>query len=168
VYICFDDRVKVENKVAMIEESLGINHFHWANFGSKAGWRVREKFISAISQLSFTFKLMLFTNPIHFASAFEVSLEHLIIEKKIDNIIIDGKKSRRYALQLKKVLRDKGISVKKIRTANDISSPGLRLADAVAGLYRSHTDRPTETTLRLYRMLENKKTVQLVGGQITR
>ena len=168
VYVCFDDREEVESKIMAVEKSLGIEYFHWANFGSKAGWRVKESFIAAISQLPFTFKLMLFNNPIHFSSAFEICLKHLIIEKKIWRIIIDGKKSRHYALQLKKVLRDKGISVKKLRTANDLSSPGLRLADSIAGLYRSHTDRPTETTTRLCRMLENKKTVQLVGGQITR
>ena len=36
----------------------------------------------------------------------------------------------------KKVLRDKGISVKKLKTANDESYPALRVADAIAGAIR--------------------------------
>lgn len=62
---------------------------------------------------------------------------------KITNIYIDGKKPKWYERKLKKVLRDKKISVKKIRTVRKAGAPaGLQLADALAGLVRYHFDNP--------------------------
>lgn len=168
VYICFEGAEQIENEILKIEGFLGIQKFHWSNFSSKSGWELREKFLKAISKLDFTFKVAIMKNPINMATALEYSLGYLIIEKKIRKIIIDGKKPRWYGQRLKKVLRDKGISVKKVRTLNDESSAGLRLADALAGFIRSHYDKPTERTIRLYKLFENKITAQLVGGQIAR
>ncbi len=83
-------------------------------------------------------------------------------------IILDGKKPKWYALRLKKVLRDRGISVKKIRTGNDESFPCLRLADAYAGLIRTYwDDKNNQKAKELYRLASNKITTQLVGGQDT-
>jgi hypothetical protein len=167
-YVCFEDVEQVENEISEIEESLGIKKFHWSNLSSKSGWEIREKFLKAVSKLNFTFKVAIMNNPIDMAVALEYSLEYLVIEKKIKKIIIDGKKPRWYSQRLKKVLRDKGIAVSKIRTLNDESSAGLRLADALAGFIRSHRDKPTERTTKLYKLLENKITAQLMGGQNAR
>ena len=83
-------------------------------------------------------------------------------------MIIDGKKPKWYSLRLKKVLRDRGISVKKIRTGNDKSFPCLRLADAYAGLIRAHWNDPNNKNAKeLYKLASNKITAQLVGGQDT-
>mgnify|MGYP001583730832 CR=1 FL=1 len=128
-YICFENAEQIEDEILRIEESLGIKKFHWSDFSSKSGWEIREKFLKAISKLDFTFKIAVMKNPINMATALEYSLGYLIIEKKIKKIIIDGKKPRWYSQRLKKVLRDKGISVRKIRTLNDESSAGLRLAE---------------------------------------
>lgn len=168
VYVCVEDIKNLENDIEKIEKDLGIVNFHWSDFGSKHGWKIRKEFLRKASRLNFTFKIAVVKNPIYFPSVFEYCLEYLIIEKKIKKIIIDGKKPEWYEKRLKKTLRDKGISVKKIRTLNDESSAGLRLVDALAGLIRSHYDKPTETVENLYKLFENKITAQLVGGQKTR
>ena len=95
-------------------------------------------------------------------------MKYLIIERKIKKIIIDGKKPKWYERKIKKVLRDRGVSVKKLRTLYDEASPGLRLSDALAGLTRAYYDKPTKTIEELYKLLENKITAQLVSGQRTR
>lgn len=57
VYLCLSNVGEIENKILSIEREIGIRHFHWADFGSKNGWRVREAFLSAVSKLNFTFKI---------------------------------------------------------------------------------------------------------------
>ena len=165
VYLCLSNAEEIENKILSIEREVGIRHFHWANFGSKNGWRVREAFLSAVSKLNFSFKIFSTDNPIKYSGVFEMVFNHLIVEHRINKIVIDGKKPKWYGHKLKKVLRDKNISVKKIRTMDDESSPGLRLADALAGLFRSNADNPTEKTKRLVALFKNKITAQLIGGQ---
>lgn len=86
--------------------------------------------------------------------------------EKFKAIYVDGKKPRWVELRLKKVLRDKGISVKKLRTFNDESSPGLRLADALAGVTRAYYDNPKGKAAPLWKKISHKITAQLVGGQV--
>jgi len=69
----------------------------------------------------------------------------------------------RYQNQFKKLLRDKGISVKKLRMIRDESSPSLRLADSCAGLIRSYTDNPSALKEKLYKQLSKKITLRLEG-----
>ena len=168
VYVCVKDTENLEKEIEKIERNLNITNFHWSDFGSKFGWQIRKEFLKRASKLNFTFKIAIIRNPVYFPATFKYCFEYLIIEKKIKKIVIDGKKPRWYEKQLKKTLRDKGVSVKKIKTLNDKSSAGLRLADALAGLARSHCDNSTETTEDLYKLFENKITAQLVGGQKTR
>ena len=69
-------------------------------------------------------------------------------------------------MRLKKILRDRGISVKKIRTGNDESFPCLRLADAYAGLVRTYwDDKNNKKAKELYELANKKITTQLVSGQ---
>lgn len=73
----------------------------------------------------------------------EAVFQHFITEKDIERVWIDGKQPKWYERRLKKVLRDKGISVKKLRTVrDDASQPGLQLADTLAGLSRYHFKNP--------------------------
>jgi hypothetical protein len=79
----------------------------------------------------------------------------MAIEKRISCIYIDGKKPKWYALKIKKVLRDKGVSSGKVRMVNDDQIACVRLADMVAGLSRSHFDKKNEKRLQgYYKMLE--------------
>lgn len=56
--------------------------------------------------------------------------------------MIDSRKPKWYSLKLKKVLRDKGISVKKVITVRkDESSPGIRVSDCLAGLFRNSSQK---------------------------
>jgi hypothetical protein len=168
VYLLLKNDNSVERQIIAIEKRCGIKYFHWSNFGSKRGWSKRTKFLKEVSELDFSFKLSIADNPIKFKQFFENSFQHLIIENKIRKIVIDGRKPKWYGQRLKKTLRDKNISVKKIRMADDESSPGLRLADAVAGLYRSHSENPTIKTMQLTEIFNKKITAQLVDGQITK
>ena len=90
--------------------------------------------------------------------------DSLLTEKKISKIVIDGKHPLWYQRRIKSGLRRKGITVKKLRMASDESAAGLRVADALAGLIRSHYDKPTELTASLFRLLQTKITA-LAGGQ---
>ncbi len=168
VYVEIRNVATLEKCVEKIEKKLGIEHFHWSDFGSRRGWGVRKKFFTALHKLNFTCKIALIANPTRISSALEYSLRHLVVEQRIAKIIIDGKKPQWYSHRLKKVLRDKGISVKKIQTARDESRAGLRLADAIAGLARSYHDNPSSIAKSLYRLIENKITAQFMSGQRTR
>jgi hypothetical protein len=168
VYLKIVNIKEAEELIVKIEKSLLIKPFHWSDYGSRSGWTKRSEFLMAISKIEFSFKLAIVNNPINYNAIFENIFQHLIIEHNIKKIVIDGKKSRRYENRLKKVLRDKNISVKKIKLLKDEASAGLRLADAIAGLFRSHADNPTPQTLSLIKLFEKKITVQLVDGQITR
>ena len=65
-----------------------------------------------------------------------------------------------YGRKLKKVLRDKGISVRKLRTVrNEKLHPGIQLADALAGLTRYHFDNPEKKDAKqwFHRLKKEKK-----------
>ncbi len=162
VYVSTEDREVFEQAVVAIERELNIKDFHWSDHS----WNVREKFIRKLAKLPFTAKIAIFNNPINTAEALEWSLLHLLTDKEADQIHIDGKKPRWVEHKFKKVLRDKGITVRHLRTDRHASSPGIRVADAIAGLSRAYYDRKTKNTERLWRIIRKKITAQLVGGQV--
>ncbi len=78
---------------------------------------------------------------------------------------MDGKKPRWYELSLKKALRDKGVSVRKLKTVNDKSQPGVQVADCLAGLVRRHYDNQNEENPKRWfdKLRKDKKlTMQLL------
>jgi len=93
--------------------------------------------------LAFDFfvKIAIAKNPVQVDQVLRRVLEHMIVERNIKQIIIDGKKSKRYERVIKKILRDKGISVKKLKTVRDTQYAGIRVADMVAGLSRLYADK---------------------------
>jgi hypothetical protein len=109
--------------------------------------------------------IAIFNNPISQTKALEWALQHLLIENNFRTIFIDGKKPRWVERRFKKVLRDKGITVKKLRTVRHDSSPCIRLADALAGLSRSYYDNPDGRAKPLWNKIQKQITTQLVGGQ---
>ena len=70
-----------------------------------------------------------------------------------------GHAANAYERRLKKVLRDKGISVRKLGTVrNEISQPGIQLADALAGLSRYHFENPNaEDVSKWFERLKKEK-----------
>jgi hypothetical protein len=129
-----------EKEMKRIEQDLGISSFHWAH----ERWLMKNKFMTAIFQLEFILKAAIFENPVHPQRMVEYIFQHLITEENIHKIYIDGKKPKWYEARLKKVLRDRGIAVKKLITVRSESEVGIQLADALAGLIRYHYDNPEE------------------------
>ena len=111
------------------------------------------------------FGVAIFKNPIKPEKMMEVVFQHLITEGNIRNIYLDGKKPKWYELGLKKALRDKGISVRKLKTVNDKSQPGMQVADCLAGLVRRHYDNQNEENSKKWfdKLKRDKKlTMQLL------
>lgn len=155
VYIEINNLEKTERQLEKVLEELKLEVFHWAD----QGWKVREKFFNKLININFTFKIAIFENPAATDLMIETVFQHLITEKVISNIFIDGKKPKWYENKLKKVLRDKAISVNKLRTVrNERSHVGLQLADALAGLVRYHFDNLSEKDAqRLFKKLKRDK-----------
>lgn len=162
VYVTCEDTEETARKIVEIEKRLGIKAFHWAEYN----WKMRTRFLEAVHALSFSVKVSLVRNPVDVPQWFEFSVAHLIIERNIRKVVVDGKKPRWEEKRLKKVLRDKGVAVKKVRMVNDESEPCLRVADAMAGLCRSYLDNPLgPTAKKLHVLYQNKITAQLMDGQ---
>lgn len=161
VYIEVDYAEEFNKKIKEIEEELRLNSFHW----SEERWDVREKFLTKIAKLDFNAKVAVFKNPVKPAKMLEVVFKHLITENNVRNIYLDGKKPKWYELSLKKALRDKGISVRKLKTVNDQSQPGVQVADCLAGLVRRHYDDQNEENPKKWfnKLKKDKKlTMQLL------
>ena len=157
-YISFENLDLVQKRIVEIEKEIGIHNFHW----SHSSWPVRNKFIEKVIKCDFSVKIALILNPFNLNEAYEYALKHLVVEKRISAIIIDGKKKKSYERRLKKVLRDKGISVKKLKSGNDESYPALRIADAIAGIVRYRNENPeNKNILNLYNLIKNKILITL-------
>lgn len=162
VYVEIPNLESFEEAIEKTEQKLGIKYFHWTD----EKWEKREKFIEQLLKLNFTFKVAILKNPIKLSKSLEEVLKHLVIEENIRKIILDGKKPKWYNQRLKKLLRDKGVSVKKIVTVRkDESSPGIRVADCLAGLVRTYYDNPDSLASKLYNKLKkaNKVRFELTG-----
>ena len=139
VYLEIFDLTEFDRKFKRILKRLDLQEFHWAD----QGWKVKIKFIDEILDLNFIFKVAIFSNPANPRKMLEIVLQHLITEKNIRIIIIDGKKSRTYEHDLKKAMRSKDISIKKLRTVrSETAYVGIQLADCLAGLMRYFEDNP--------------------------
>lgn len=152
-YIEADNYNFIEEQVKRIERELKIDCFHW----SESVWRVKQLFLDEILKLDFKVKLAVVKNPINPTTELERVLPHLIIEKNISHIYIDGKKPKRYERKIKHILRAKGLSVKKLKTVKDQQYAGIRLADAAAGLARWYFNKKNlENVTEYYKRLEKK------------
>ncbi len=152
--------VKIENDRALnfniekIEKELNISYFHWADFGSKAGWEIRKRFIMEAIRLPFKFKYAVIDNPVNPAKELHSSILKLLLEDNIEKIFIDGTQPKWYQNQIKKSLRDNGISVKQLKVVKAQNLPVLRLADALAGLIRHYYDTGNTLSVDLYNHLK--------------
>ncbi|MDP2586238.1 MAG: DUF3800 domain-containing protein [Candidatus Komeilibacteria bacterium] len=170
VFVSVEDKAALNKKIEEIERRLKIKPFHWADFGSRFGWKIRTEFIKSVSTLSFSFKYIIVENPIKPQAMLYYALNNLLKEEDIIKVVIDGQQPKWYADQIKSSLRKSGISVKKLIIANDKADPILRLADALAGLVRSYHDGVlgAENLYQLIKM-KNKITSHFkVGGQAHR
>jgi len=162
VYVKVEHFEALDKAILRAEKSLKIEPFHW----SKQIWKIRQAFLEAVMKENFEVKIFVFRNPFT-EEKMENALRHLLVEKHIKSIIIDGKKSRQYTMNLKKVLREAGIPIKKVRMGNDRAFPCLRLSDLFAGLTRAYVTNPDgQEAKKLYGLAKNKITIQLMDGQV--
>jgi hypothetical protein len=160
VYIKVENLENLDKAIIQEEKNLRIKPFHW----SEQSWKIKSAFLEAVLPQDFEVKIFVFLNPFT-QEKLENALKHMLVEKRITKIVIDGEKPRSNVLRLKKVLRDSGVSVKKIRMGNDNAFPCLRLADLFAGLTRAYfNDKSSEKTKKLYNLAKIKITT-LAGGQ---
>lgn len=154
VYVEVVNKEKFELAMIQIEKELRISSFHWAD----ERWFMREKFLTRVADLDFKVKVAVFKNPTDPEGMIEAVFEQLLTESNIRKVLIDGKKPRWYEQKLKKVLRDRGVTAKKLRTVrSEASEPGIQLADALAGLVRNYYDEPSgEVAKRLLNRLKKK------------
>ena len=153
VYLEINKLDSLQNSVIEIERKLKIKYFHWAY----STWNVRQKFIDEICKQEFSIKIALIKNPFKGSTAYEYALAHLIVEKNITNLIIDGKKNKTYERKFKKILRDKGISIRKLKTGNDEGYPALRVADAIAGIVRYYNENQSNNNIKnIYQQISKK------------
>lgn len=157
-YIKFKDYEKIENKVIKLEKDLNIKNFHWAH----TVWKIKEKFMSEVLKLDFEVKVAIVKNPIHPQKELEKVLTHTIVENNIKKIIIDGNRYKWFERKIKFVLRNKGISIKKLRKAKDEQYAGLRIADMVAGLTRAYFDKKNPKRYDKYFKKLEKKIIILI------
>lgn len=159
VYVEVPNVEKFEKGIFKIEKDLKITSFHWAD----ERWLMREKFISRVSTLDFKVKVALFKNPVDPEKMIEAVFKQLLSESNIRKVLIDGKKPKWYEQMLKKVLRDRGIGTKKLKTVRkEDSEPGIQLADALAGLVRYSYDKPREENAQKL-MTKLKKKDRILG-----
>lgn len=157
VYVEITNLEVFEQAVEVIEKELGIKYFHWTD----ERWNTKEKFIEKLLKLDFSLKIAILDNPVKLSKSFEEALRHLVVEENIKKIMIDGRKPKWYNQKIKKVLRDKGVSVKKIRTVKkEESSPGIRVADCLAGLIRYHYDNPESLASKWYNKLKKAEKIK--------
>ncbi|MGW1809253.1 hypothetical protein [Streptomyces sp. NPDC002078] len=144
--------------VEAVERRLSIRPFHWW----KSNWRVRHDFIRGLLEFDFRVRVGLFNNPVDIEAALEHALPYLLTETEVRRLIIDGSKPKEYASRLKKVLRDKGVTVKKLKLESDQARPALRVADALAGLMRHHAEDPKGKAAELRLAVSSRIDVTLV------
>jgi len=158
VYVAVNDYQTLERKVQALEARLRRGAFHWKD----TVWKVKKEFMEEALSFDFRIKIAVFRNPINTGAALELALTHMIVERDITEIFIDGKKPKKYARVLKKSLRDKGIRVSKLRTVNDEQFAGIRLADMAAGLSRSYFDNKNLNKITPYFERLQKKTIIII------
>ena len=153
IYLEINKLDSFQDSVVEIEKKLKIKYFHWAY----STWNIRQKFIDEICKQDFGIKIALIKNPFRGSIAYEYAMEHLIVEKNITNLIIDGKKNKTYERKFKKILRDKGISIRKLKTGNDEGYPALRVADAMAGAVRFYNENSSNSNIKnIYQRISKK------------
>ena len=136
VYVSVKDATAFEEKILALEKRIGIFRFHWAN----TDWEKRKLFFTGLLDLEWEARVGIVENPVLPDAEMERMMYELLSETKLHTLFIDGKKTKRYERKMKKVLRDKGISSRKLKTVDDSRYAGIRVADALAGLFRAYFD----------------------------
>src|SRR3989339_1238807 len=156
VYIEIKNQALIDEQILELEKKLRIKPFHWRDHS----WKIKEKFLQEALKLDFTAKISVIKNLADKPAGLEKIMTDMIIERNIKYIYIDGKKPKWYEKKLKKILREKGIKTRKLKTVRSSQCPGVRLADMAAGLSRAFFEgRNLDKISKYYKKLEKKAEV---------
>lgn len=155
VFVHFLKKSNITEKIIEIENDLKKYYLHWVDMP----WKLRIKFAEKINSLDFICKFIVYDNPINQNKIFEDFL-YKIIQSESEygtlKIIIDGYKSESYEIKLKNLLKNKGVKFFKIKFIDDKKDPLIRLADFMAGMYRSFLDNKNKENIYIYMLLKDK------------
>lgn len=157
VYACvcieYFDKEKISQKIKDTEENLKISYTHWVDMP----WKLRSRLAQEISGLDFSCKIVIYNNPINQK---DILMNFLIkvagSEEGAPEIFIDGKQSKIFKVKFKTLLRKKGIKVYGLSFVNDKTEPLIRIADFIAGLYRSYLDTDNKESVFIFNLLKHK------------
>ncbi len=153
VYIEYINKENISQKIESIEKDLKISYTHWVDMP----WKLRLRFADKINNLDFNCKIVVYKNPINQSKILEDFLFKVIKKEDIVyKIIIDGNNGIKYERSLKCFLRYKGVKVYKIKFVDDKNEPALRLADFIAGSYRSYLDNRSKNNTYISKILLSK------------
>ncbi len=153
VYIEYLNEFNIGKIILKIEKDLNISHIHWVNMSRKIRLKVAKK----LRDIDFTCTYVVYNNPISQEKALEnVLIEALKQEDLLHRIIIDGKSGQKHEKYLKKILKDRGVRIYKVKISDDKKEPLIRLADFMAGLIRSYYDIKNKDNLYMYELLKHK------------
>lgn len=140
--------------VDKLTQQVRATSLHW----SKMGKRVKAKVVPALSGLPFKYAIVIVPNPLkNTESALGASMSEILSRMNINALIIDGTWSKRQVSQFKRVLKNGGTKVEKLRGGNDKAYPGLILADIIAGLHRHNLDKPSQETTEQIKIITTKR-----------
>jgi len=155
VCLCIENIHKyyIDQKIINLEKELKISYLHWVDMP----WKFRFKFAEKIKNLEFISKIVIYKNPINQKNILKDFLSKVISNNdNISEIYIDGNKNRRLQTELKTFLRQNGIKVYKIKFVDDKDESLIRLADFIAGMYRSFLDNKNNDNIYIYNLLKYK------------
>lgn len=151
VYIEEKVYAQVEREFMEAEQTTGVKNFHWTD----EKWAKREQILEHIINSNLTAKIAVLTMNKKTLTEYQIALAHLIVERDIKRVYLDGRQPAYFVNQLKKVLRDKGVHTKKIfPVRRDQASAGIRIADCIAGLMRGHYEHKGQNHEKWYRKLK--------------
>jgi hypothetical protein len=156
VYIEYANEFSINEHILKIERDLKIYHIHWVILSKK----VRIKVAKKLKEINFYYICQVYKNPIGQEKALENLLVQLIkFDGTVFKIAVDGEGVDRYEKYLKKILRDRGIKIYKLKFVNDKKEPIVRVADFIAGLIRSRLDKSGKDSEDMYQLLKGKEKI---------
>ena len=153
VYIEYINKENISQKIESIEKDLKISYTHWVDMP----WKLRLRFADKIKNLDFNCKIVVYKNPIDQKnSLLDFLIKVIDLRDDVYEILIDGKQSKIFQLKFKTILRKNGIKVYKIGFVNDKNEAIIRLADFIAGSYRSLQDDKNAQNTYIHSILKHK------------
>jgi len=153
LYISYLNEGILSQKILSIENDLKILYTHWVDMS----WKIRLKFAQKIKDLDFNCKVVVYKNPINQKDILKKFIIKTIkSEENISKIIIDGSQGKKYERELKSFLKNKNIKIYKIKFKDDKNESLIRVADFMAGLYRSYLDNTNKKCVYIYELLKHK------------